>query len=244
MMRYKFGIAVALFVLSIANVYAQKIKRTKIAPYMSHYIEVSEPSGLVYYSNNNSLFIVSDDGDLFETTLDGKILRKAPYEGVDFEAVTVVNDLIYVVEERHRNVLVFDPKDLKLLRTYHIPYSGGRNKGFESIAYIPDSRKFILVTEKDPVYIVELDTAFRQLNIQRFEAARDISSATYFEGFLYLLSDEDRTIFQLSPKDYSIIQAWRVPIINPEGIMFLPDRSLRIISDDREKLYYFKNPNQ
>ncbi|GCD77053.1 hypothetical protein JCM31826_05350 [Thermaurantimonas aggregans] len=244
MMYFKFRIAVALFVLSIASAYPQKIKKTKIAPYMSHYIEVSEPSGLVYYPNNNSLFIVSDNGDLFETTLDGKILRQAHYEGVDFEAVTFVNGLLYVVEERHRNVLVFDPKELKLLHTFHIPYSGGRNKGFESIAYIPDSRKFILITEKDPVYVMEFDTAFRPLNVYRFEAARDISSATYFEGFLYLLSDEDRTIFQLSPKDYSIVQAWKVPIINPEGIMFLPDRSLRIVSDDREKLYYFKNPIQ
>lgn len=211
---------------------------------MSHYIEVKEPSGLAYYPENNSLFIVSDDGDLYETTLDGKILRKAPYQGVDFEAVTFVNNQIYVVEERHRNVLVFDPKDLKLLRTHHIPYAGGRNKGFESITYIPESKKFILVTEKDPVYIMEFDTTFRQLNIHRFDAARDISSATYFEGFLYLLSDEDRTIFKLFPEDYSIVQAWKVPIINPEGIMFLPDRSLRIVSDDREKLYYFKNPNQ
>lgn len=222
---------------------AQKLKPGKLKPYMSHHIEVSEPSGLAYYPKYNSFFIVSDDGDLYETTLDGKIIRRSPIEGVDFEAITIVDDTLYVVEERHRNILVIEPKDLRLIRTIHIPYSGGRNKGFESITYIPESKKFILITEKDPIYIMEFDRNFRSLNIVRFPHARDISSATYHDGHLYLLSDEDRTIFKLSINDYTILHAWKIPIINPEGILFMPDRSMRIVSDDREKMYYFKSPN-
>lgn len=219
------------------------IKPESIRPFMSHYIEVSEPSGLAYYAPNNSFFIVSDDGELYETTLDGKIIRRSSIVGVDFEDITLTEDTIYVVEERHRIVLVIEPKDLKIIKTIHIPYSGGRNKSFESIAYIPERKKFILITEKDPIYIMEFDRDFRSVNIVRFISARDISSATYFEGHLYLLSDEDRTIFKVSPYDYSVLKAWKIPVINPEGIQFMPDRTLRIVSDDREKMYYFKNPN-
>ncbi|MFN3952423.1 MAG: SdiA-regulated domain-containing protein [Thermaurantimonas sp.] len=236
-------ILLLVYVLAGCMATRQTPKPETIKPYMSHYIDVPEPSDLVYYAKYNSLFIVSDDGDLYETTLDGKIIRKSPIEGVDFEAITIVNDTLYVVEERHRNVLVIEPKDLKLIKTIQIPYAGGRNKSFESITYIPEKKSFLLITEKDPVYIMEFDRNFRSINIIRFQHARDISSATYYDGHLYLLSDEDRTIFKLSTLDYSILSAWKIPVINPEGILFMPDRTLRIISDDREKMYYFKNPN-
>jgi hypothetical protein len=60
---------------------------------------------------------------------------------------------------------------------------------------------------------------------------------------LYFLSDEDRTIFKIKPTNYDILKAWKIPVINPEGIVVMPDHTFRILSDDREKMYYFKNPD-
>ncbi|GCD79681.1 SdiA-regulated domain-containing protein [Schleiferia thermophila] len=242
-MNGKKFLSIAIAWIAILICTGQKINAVKIKPFLSHYIEVSEPSDLVYYPENNSFFIVSDNGELYETSLNGKILRKAPIDGVDFEAITLVDNYLYVVEERHRNVLKIDPKSLEVVQTIYIPYAGGRNKSFESIAYIPDMEKFILITEKDPIIIMEFDQNFNKINMTRFTGARDISSATYHLGYLYFLSDEDRTIFKIKPTNYDILKAWKIPVINPEGIVVMPDHTFRILSDDREKMYYFKNPD-
>ena len=231
---------------------------TQIKPYKSHHLSITETSDICYAADRKSFFIVSDDGFLFETDLEGNVLRKSPVEGTDYEGVWYQDGLIYVVEERHRRILAHDVNTLKPVKTVTIPYQGGRNKSYESITYNPVKKRFIILTEKDPIHIYELDQDFRITHETRFEhkvvyykkflglsrkisySVRDISAATWFQGHLYLLSDEDRLIMKLNPDTYEVISTWQIPIVNPEGIVFLPDGEMRILSDDREMMYYFK----
>lgn len=78
------------------------------------------------------------------------------------------------------------------------------------------------------------------MNEYKLKFARDISSATFHEGHLWLLSDEDRTIFKLHPKTYEVLEKWIVPIVNPEGICFDSAGTLYILSDNKDKLYKFQ----
>jgi uncharacterized protein YjiK len=122
-----------------------------------------------------------------------------------------------------------------------VPYSGGRNKGFESLAFNEHKSCFVLITEKDPCIIIELDKDFRPTNEIRWTLARDISSATYYDNHIWLLSDEDMTVFKCNPKNYEVHSKWKINVHNPEGIVFHKEKML-IVADDLERLYYFTQP--
>lgn len=205
-------------------------------------IKVHEPSDVCSAPGNSNLFMVSDDGNLFETDGQGKIIRKASFEGIDFEAVHVNETTVFVVDETLRKIRVFDRQTLSLVKTINVPYSGGRNKGFESITYNESKKCFVLVTESDPIYIIEYNEAFQQINELRFEGAKDISSARWHNNKLWLLSDEEMTVFQLNPENYSVEKSYKIPVLNPEGLCFNGNNEMLITSDDLEKLYFFKAP--
>jgi len=206
-------------------------------------LKVPEPSDLALGLSQN-LFIVSDNGYLFETDLKGKIIRKAKFSGTDFEGVYATEKGVFVVDESPRKIFLFDPLSLEVKSTFTIPYSGARNKGFESITYNEVKKSFVLITEHDPLVIFELDSMFRMTNQMEWNFASDISSATWHNGFIWLLSDEDMTIFKCDPVTYTPLNKWKINVINPEGISFDPSGNLLILSDDMARLYFFENPDK
>lgn len=206
--------------------------------------EVSEPSDICLNPQNKSnFFIVSDNGYLHEIDNNGKIIRTADYRGIDTEAVYAKDNFVYVVQEFARKINVFENSTFKQIKTVNLPYGGGRNKGYEAFTFNEASNKFVIITEKDPIYLFELDENLHLVNeINLSHISRDISAATYYNNFLWLLSDEDRTVFKLNPTNYQVINKWVLPIINPEGISFNDDGKLVIVSDDRKMIYFFNNP--
>jgi uncharacterized protein YjiK len=234
-MKIQSLITVALF--SFGFISTQKVPTIK--PDGFYNTNVQEPSDIALSHNEQSYFIVSDNGMLHETDLQGKIIRTAKHKGIDFEGVYATEDKVYVVDETARKVYVYNTSDLSLANTYVLQYSGGRNKGFESITYNKKKNAFILITEKEPVLIREYNYDFVLTNEIEFKGVSDVSSATWYNDFIYLLSDEDMMVMKVSPNDYSIIDRKKVPIINPEGIAFTKDGKMYITSDDMERIYYF-----
>ena len=222
-----------------ANMYAQEtLKSTKKIN-----ILVPEPSDLTHSVDGKSLFMVSDNGYLFETDLEGTILRKADYKGLDDEAVYATKSHVYVVEEFTRKIRKFSLPDLIIESTAHLPYNGARNKAYEGFTYNKAKDVFLLFVEKDPLYVFELNEKLEKVNeINLGDLARDISAATFYDNHLWLLSDEDRTIFKLDPNDYSLISKWEIPVINAEGLSFDSDGNFIVASDALQRLYYFNNP--
>ncbi|MCC5918825.1 MAG: SdiA-regulated domain-containing protein [Cryomorphaceae bacterium] len=206
-------------------------------------IEVPEPSDIaVNPLKDNSYFVVSDDGYLFEMNENGKITRKADFYGNDCEGVHADSNYVYVVEEFTRKIRVFDIHTFKLERTLVFPYSGGRNKGYESLTYNPVRKVFVMLTEKDPIYLLELDENLRLINEHYMEGiAGDISAATFYDNHIWLLSDEDMHVIKLNPQTYEEVGRWYIPVINPEGICF-DNGQMLIVSDDMERLYRFPIP--
>ena len=72
--------------------------------------------------------------------------------------------------------------------------------------------------------------------------SRDISAATFYKDHLWLLGDEDMTVYKLNPKNYQVLNSLKLPVVNPEGLTFDTNGNLLILSDDMQLLYYFKNP--
>jgi len=239
-LRFYLALFLGLTTLSIS---AQKA--TVLKPLGWHTTEVLEPSDVCLNPlKKGNYFMVSDNGFLHETDEKGKIIRTADFKGLDTEAVWAKDNLVYAVEEFTRKIRVFDNATLTLQRTVHHPYTGGRNKAYEAFVYNEAKERFLMFTEKDPIYLFELDKELNLVNEINFNhLARDISAATYYNNFLWLLSDEDRTIFKLNPTTYQVIQEWIIPVVNPEGISFSADgKLLLILSDDMQRVYHFPNP--
>jgi uncharacterized protein YjiK len=224
---------------------AGKIPKLKFNRWVS--VKIPEPSDICLSPDKNSFYIVSDNGILFETDLEGNIIRQSNLTGIDFEGVHTDGKYIYVVDETPRKIHVVDIETFERVRTVEFPYQGGRNKGYEAITFNKHKNVFLLITEKEPVYIFEINKELTaRVNEFRFEHrnASDISAATYYDNHVWLLSDEGMTIFKCNPENYEVVAAWEINVLNPEGIAFLPDGSMVIAADDLERLYFFNNPEK
>ncbi len=232
-----------IFCMATHGGYAQK--PIKIKPERKIHLSIPEPSDICLHPNGKSFFIVSDNGLLFETDLEGKVIRQADYKGLDSEGVYANDKYVFVAEEFSRKIQVFDIETLKVIRTVYLPYSGGRNKSYEAITYNKTKNKFVLLTEKDPIYLFELDDDLNitnQIDLGNF--SRDVSAVTYYNNHIWFLGDEDMTVYKANPNTYEVISSWKLPIINPEGIAFTENGEMVILSDDMELLYYFPNPEK
>lgn len=236
-------IKLILFVLLLvsANNFAQK--PTKIKPERKIYLDIPEPSDICLHPSGKSLFIVSDNGFLFETDLEGKIIRKADYKGLDCEGVHADEKYVYVAEEFSRKIRVFDIENLLIQKTVYLEYNGGRNSAYEAITFNKAKNVLLLFTEKNPIYLYELNQDLQKINeYDLSKISRDISAATYYNDHIWLLGDEDMTVYKLDPKTYQVLSSWKIPVVNPEGLAFDEKGNMLILSDDMQLLYYFKNP--
>lgn len=234
---------ITLLLLFSVGSFAQKQKPTKITPERKIYIDIPEPSDVCIHPNGKSLFIVSDNGYLYETDLEGTIIRKADYKGLDCEGVYVDEQNVYVVEEFSRKIRVFDYETLTNHKTVYLEYNGGRNSGYEAFTFNKAKDKFVLFTEKNPIYLFELDQNLQKVNeIDLSKISRDISAASYYNDHLWLLGDEEMTVYKLNPNTYEVLNSWKIPVVNPEGLTFDHNGNMLILSDDMQLLYYFKNP--
>jgi uncharacterized protein YjiK len=239
-MNLKKSIQILTAVFLLNFIFSFKVdKPSKIKFSKSFSIQVPEPSDACLSSNEQSLFVVSDNGLLFETDLQGKILRKSNIIGIDFEAICLVKDLLYVSDESARKIYCVNPIDLNLVKTFNLNYSAGRNRGFEAIAYNKNLNVFYLVSEKEPTVIRIYNDQFQQLSEISFEVTSDISSAFFYQNSLWLLSDEEHLIMQLDD-NYKVQKKYDVKILNPEGFFFTNKGELTVISDDMAKLYQFE----
>jgi uncharacterized protein YjiK len=235
----KSKIAVGLLGLFFLSFVSEKIKPVKITPIDSFPIQVQEPSDLIYSPISQTFFVASDNGYLAEIDKKGNLLQKSEVFGIDFEGICLHNNQIIAVDETPRMFYRLE-RDFSVIHQKRINYSGGRNKGFESIAFHPLKKTFLTATEKDPSILFELDTLFNVLGEKRLPfRIGDISALAYHENFLWILSDEDRTLYKCHIENFSLQKSFLLPIINPEGLAFDEKGDLYICSDDMEKMYVF-----
>lgn len=240
-MKYTSKLLTLGFVLLTVTCLAQKTFKLKPTKWIS--TKVPEPSDIFYNSKSDSFYIASDDGYLFETNAAGDILHKITVKSSDYEAVYADDNFVYAIDETHRAIHFYDPKTLNCSRIVTVNYQGGRNSGYEAFSFNKSKNSFILITEKNPITLFELDIDFNVKNqFDLSKIARDISSATFHNDFLYLLSDEDRSVLKLNPTTYEVIEKWVLPVINPEGLTFDKDGNLIVSCDDLQRIYYFNNP--
>jgi len=203
---------------------------------------LSEPSGIVYNSVNNSFYIVSDTlPQIFEIDIDGNLLGSIQVNADDLEGITlsINQDTIYVVEESDNLVTSFLLDGTKI-NSFSIDVSENSINGLEGIA-VDNSGYLYVVNEKSPRYLIKI---LNEVEVSRKEiiVVQDLSDICYdpILDCFWLISDESKKIVKMS-KDGILQSEWNIPFDKGEGITFYQDK-MYIVNDDDSKLYIFNKP--
>lgn len=140
---------------------------------------ITEPSGICFYPGRGTLFVVSDEGWVYEITKEGRPIASARVPG-DLEDITLdpATGRLYIVVEGDDVILEFDPDRREVLRRFPVNRAfGGKaeflerkrsmyDNGLEALAFVPDARHpeggtFYAGNQWDPACIVELFVPLR-----------------------------------------------------------------------------------
>ena len=189
--------------------------------------QLREPSGICYHAQRNSLFVVSDEGELAEISKDGTPIANYQIKG-DLEAVDVVpaTGLIYIGVEGEDVILEFDPVKGEVTRRFPINRSfqgkpdflkkqtDSYDNGIESLAFVPDEGdpeggSFYVGNQWDPPMIMEVRVPLKSSSAPEAEATivrvlpfrMDDPAAMYYDPVtkrLNIVSDADNILAEVT----------------------------------------------
>ena len=206
-------------------------------------INVSEPSGLTYNENTQSLWTVSDnDNKIYQLNLEGKVINVLPFVGDDLEGITYdfIRNSLWFVEEENRNLINISMEGNLISRYDHI-IDGYDNSGLEGICITPDAT-FFIIKEKNPSLFIELNSNFTVQNSIETYFSEDLSGICYDEGrqSFWLVSDKSKKIF-LWNKTEGIKLEFDLNYDKFEGIYYIEqENDIYLVNDDQNKLYYYR----
>lgn len=217
--------------------------------------EFAEPSGIVYHPGRKSLFVVGDEGDIGEISLEGVLLRQV-HLGGDLEGITVdpSSGLLYVAREGHEVILEVRPDDFKMLRRFTIDrtFDGDPNflqrggDGIEGVAFVPaesagEPGRLFVVNQYDPAALIELEAPLapskEKFAVAKIVAAHRLDGAPLSDLTWDPARREFLVVSALWKQVYAIDEhgvrrrSERIPGFMPEGLARLPDGRIAIAQD-------------
>jgi uncharacterized protein YjiK len=217
--------------------------------------EFPEPSGICFHPLRETLFVVSDEGEITEIETDGTPVSRTTIPG-DLEGVAVDPEtgLLYVIIEGDDVILEFDPDKSELLRSFPLnrTYQGNPNyiekkadrydNGIESIEFVKDEKHpeggtFYIGNQWDPPCVMEVLIPLKTSREKTAEAhilrvlPLDINdpAALFYDtktGLLNVVNDADNILVEIT-LDGRIVREYA----------FLGDEQEGIARDDEGYLY-------
>jgi len=205
-------------------------------------LKVPEPSGLCFAEDYNSLWLVSDQtGNMYRLNLSGEILETIELQGDDLEGLDL-NRVTgeWIVAEERSGLLKFTDARGQVLRQVEI-LTTRDNSGLEGCCADRSGSVFAL-KEKNPGRWFALQDNGKvqaQTDLKFARDFSDITADTCLNRF-WILSDEDQSLF-LWDALQGIIETWKIPVENPEGLAVnFRTGEIFIVSDASAGLYIFK----
>ncbi len=212
--------------------------------------DIPEASGICYDPTSNALFVVGDEGDIYELSPDGTIKRKKHLGDYDLEGIacdTKRNRLLAVAEGKEA-LLIIDKRSLTVVRNIRVnrTWQGKRllkkdkKHGFEGITIDPEGSVYIsnqsmhIYPHTDPSVIVKIrDLSHKKVMIDGIidPGKKDISGLAWHDGYLYMVSDTNNKLYRYNPAKKEIDWQQKLPRFTQEGITFGPDKKI-FFSDD------------
>lgn len=207
---------------------------------------IQEPSGICFDFAHQVLYVVSDEGWLYEITRKGAGISHWRIPG-DLEAVTIdpQTGLLYIAVEGEDVILEFDRGQQVVTRRFPInrEFRGNPNflqkqtaaydNGVECLVFVPDSKNpeggtFYAGNQWDPSMVFELDVPLRTSRAPQAEARIvrvlpcriDDPSGAYYDSrtkLLNIVSDADNILYEVTLEG-RIVRQYAFPGDNQEGL--------------------------
>jgi len=218
----------------------------KLEKISEFYLDITEPSGLSFGPDGNTLLMVSDNTNkVYETDLEGNVLRELAYIGSDLEGVTfnANEQIVAVTEERARQVVFLDYQNGDEQNRFDITTGGTTdNKGLEGISYNSINDAYYIVNEDVPGEMIIWKENYSNISTTKLHFASDYSAifVDTKNAFVWMVSDESQAIYKC---DYNakLLKEYPLPGTKFEGIAIDVDKQLvYLVNDKTFKLFIFK----
>lgn len=217
--------------------------------------KIPEASGITYSISSDSLFVVNDEGSVYELSRKGKILRKKKIGKYDFEGIAVddINNVLLLAVEGKENILIlskdtFDKiNEVSIERTHQgVKVLKKGADGIEGIAlhknkiYLSNqSNKLFPKDDSSVILIVNYDLKKKKQKIENIinPGITDISGITFVDDILYMISDKNNLIVNYDIKKKKILKKDKLSKkFAQEGITFDKKGNLFIADDNGQIL--------
>lgn len=226
---------IALFLLPLS---CQLLLPADLEPLQEWRVPIPEPSGVCVAEDGRSVWIAGDEGHLLHMDLKGRTLQKERFKGRDWEDIAWYKDRLLLLDEKKCEWWEVSPQKLKKEGERELPCPGSSRNGLEAITPGPEGEIWV-ANEKNPRRLYRLTPKGKELGRQELRGLPDISAIAWREGRLWLLSDEAASLALWDTENEKVERYWRLPVYNPEGLAFLPDGRLLVLSDAEGKMYLF-----
>ncbi len=192
-------------------------------------ITIREASGICYVEKTDTLFVVGDNGFLYEIDKSGRLLKEKnlnlkdnDFEGIAYDSSS---DQLYVAIEGVDNLLVVT-RELEYVKEINIDRKDSKNRkilenggeGLEAIAMIDgevylSNQSFKTLPKDDPSVVVKINFELNNtasLTEVINHGYLNISGMTFYDDFLYLLSDSNNSLIKYDINTNETLQTWHI----------------------------------
>ena len=235
-----------LILFSIQNLFA---KEKVIA-------KVPEASGIVYSEKSNTLFVVNDEGKIYELSTKGQILKKLNLGKYDLEGITIDEDkgLLILAIEGDEKILVLNQDNFKILNEIKIKRKYKKinvlkkdsKNGIEGIVLFKDklyisnqSKNKYPKADSSVIAIVDYNLNKKKLKIKNIidHGITDVSGLTFYKDTLFMISDKNNLLLSYDIKNNKIIKKYKLSKkYAQEGLTFDKKGNLYIADDNGQIL--------
>ncbi len=221
--------------------------------------KIPEASGICYSTKSNTLFIVNDEGTIYEITKKGKVLRSEKIGDYDFEGITIDDkkSLLLIAIEGKDSILVLKQKNFKIKKILPIKRKYKKIKllkksgdGIEAIAlyknkiYVANqSNKKYPKEDSSIIAILDYKLNKKKLKIKDIIDPKytDISGMTFYKNRLFMISDKNNLIIEYDIQNKKVLGKRKLSKkFAQEGITF-DNKGILYIADDKGKVLKYKD---
>ena len=188
----------------------------------SYQLDILEPSGISFGPDAQTLLIVSDNANMvYETSVEGEIIRTLNYIGADLEGVVynIDENIVAVAEERLREIVLIDYDSGNELSRYHINVENNNdNKGLEGLSYNLNNKAYYIVNEDLPGELIVWNPKYDIIERTKLNFADDYSAIFVddINSLLWILSDDSQALYKCDYKT-NVLMEFLLPSTKYEG---------------------------
>jgi uncharacterized protein YjiK len=198
---------------------------------------ISEASGISYCKDSKTLFVVGDEGDLYEILEDGKILRQKHLGDFDLEGVVCKKDSLFLAQENGK-ILKVDRKTFRIkeLKIGGKEFKFSKKNGIEGIASL-DDKKFILAIQskkkKNAKFLI-IKIKNDRAKIEKILNSQIIDSAglDFKDNILFVVSDKKDKLYTFDLTSKRILKKFKLPKFAQEGVALDGNGNIFFADDD------------